>query len=66
MAANPTNLNNLGNPVSTTTKNWNDMVTRAWGAEWQAPDHNIYLFSNGRGFDSTDKTKNGIYNGGIS
>ena len=61
MATNPTQLNNLGNPVSTRTISWNDMVTRAWGSEFRAPDHNTYQFSNGRGFDSTDQTNNGFY-----
>lgn len=66
MATDPNRLNNLGNPVSTRTINWKDLVTRAWGSEYQAPDHNIYQMSNGRGFDSTDKTDSGIYNGGAT
>lgn len=54
---------NLGNPVTTTSFSWADMVHRAWGSEFFAPDHDIYKFSNGRGFDSTDKTNHGIYAG---
>lgn len=54
----------LGNKVTTRTISWRDQVTRAWGGEFNAPDHNIYYFSNGRGFDSTDRGKTGIY--GIS
>jgi hypothetical protein len=46
------------------TINWGSMVETAWGSEYNAPDHGVYQFSNGRGFDSTDKTDNGIYNGG--
>lgn len=61
MANNPNQLGNLGNSVSTRTISWMDLVTRAWGSEWRAPDHNIYKFSNGRGFDSTDQTDNGFY-----
>ena len=48
------NANNLGSPVTTRTISMLDMVTRAWGSEFNAPDHNIYQFSNNRGFDSTD------------
>ena len=36
---------------------------RAWGSEFHAPDHDIYNFSQGRHFDSTDMTENGIYGG---
>jgi len=63
---NPNKLSNLGNPVSTRSISWLDLVTRQWGTEWRAPDHDIYKFSNGRGFDSTDQTDNGFYNGGAS
>jgi hypothetical protein len=34
---------------------------RAWGAEYNAPDHGSYEFSQGRKFDSTDKGETGIY-----
>jgi len=58
-------LSNLGNPVTSRTISWSDLCVRAWGGEWRAPDHDIYKMSNGRGFDSTDQTKNGFYNGGV-
>jgi hypothetical protein len=58
------NLNNLGGQVSTRTTSWMDMVIRTWGSEWAAPDHRVYVFSNGRGFDSTDRGNTGIYVGG--
>jgi hypothetical protein len=58
MAFNP----NLGDPVVTRQYLWHDMAVRAWGAEWNAPDRGAYEFSNGRQFDSTDRTQSGIYN----
>lgn len=51
--------------VSSSTHSWADMVRKAWGSEFSAPDHGIYQFT-GRRFDSTDKGKTGIYNGGIT
>lgn len=57
---------NLGSPPSTRTVSWLDMATRAWGAEWRAPDHGVYEFSNGRKFDSTDMGNTGLYNGGAT
>lgn len=51
----------MGPQVSSSTYSWMDMAIRAWGSEWNAPDHNIYKFSNSRGFDSTDRSRNGIY-----
>jgi hypothetical protein len=65
MATNPpaaVNIGNLGNAVVTRTISWNDLAQRAWGSEWQAPDHGVYEFSNGRRYDSTDKNNTGIYN----
>ena len=53
--------NNLGHKVSTRDLNWGDLVHRAWGAEFNAPDHGMYEWSNGRKFDSTDKGKTGLY-----
>jgi hypothetical protein len=46
-----------------TTRNFSlvEMVSRAWGSEFRAPDHGIYEFSNGRRFDSTDIGETGIY-----
>ena len=55
------NINNLGARVTTREFSWLDMSIRAWGAEWTAPDHGTYRFSNGREFDSTDQTHTGIY-----
>jgi hypothetical protein len=54
-------LSNLGTPVTTSIVSWHDLCVRAWGSEWNAPDHDIYKMSNGRGFDSTDQTSNGFY-----
>lgn len=56
------NLNNLGAQVVTRSILWHDLAVRAWGSEWQAPDHGAYEFSNGRKFDSTDRSSTGIYN----
>jgi hypothetical protein len=47
-------LKNLGPKVSTRDINWHDLVLKAWGSEFGAPDHNTYEFSNNRKFDSTD------------
>lgn len=51
----------LGNKVSSRTIPWKEMAIRAWGSEFSAPDHRIYVFSNGRAFDSTDLLTTGIY-----
>lgn len=59
-------LNNLGPAVSSRDISWLDLVMRAWGSEFNAPDHNIYVFSNGRAFDSTDRGDTGIYDGGAT
>ena len=55
---------NLGGKVSTQTVSWLDQCERAWGSEFRAPDHGTYEFSQGRKFDSTDRSNLGIYNGG--
>lgn len=47
--------------VTTGTVNWQQLVERAWGSEYAAPDHNVYEFGNSRGFDSTDRTRSGLY-----
>jgi hypothetical protein len=57
-------LNNLGSKVTTKNVSWLDLVTRAWGTEFNAPDHGIYEFSGGRKFDSTDKSNTGFYGDG--
>lgn len=52
----------LGLPVSTRQFSLLEMVSRAWGSEFAAPDHGIYQFANGtRRFDSTDLGTTGIY-----
>ena len=33
----------------------------AWALEFNAPNHDVYKWSNGRGFDSTDLGTTGIY-----
>ena len=35
------------------------------GSEFSAPDHRVYQFSNGRGFDSTDRGVTGFYTQGV-
>jgi len=55
------NLNNLGPDVSTRQTSWLDLVTRAWGSEFRAPDHGSYEFGSGRKFDSTDTGLTGLY-----
>jgi hypothetical protein len=54
-------LNMINSKVTTRTTSWLDLATRAWGAEFRAPDPGIYEFSNGRKFDSTDQSYEGIY-----
>lgn len=51
----------LGAKVSTRTTSWLDLVQKAWGSEFHAPDHNIYKFSGGNNKDSTDMGLTGIY-----
>jgi hypothetical protein len=51
----------LGKNVTSRTFSWNEMARRAWGSEFSAPDHRIYVWSNGRSFDSTDMGETGIY-----
>lgn len=53
--------NNLGARVSVRDLNWQQLVQRAWGAEYVAPDHGAYEFSNGRKWDSTDRGLTGLY-----
>ena len=51
----------LGLPVTSRVFSWNEMCRRAWGSEFSAPDHRVYEWSNGRGFDSTDRGTTGFY-----
>ena len=51
---------NLGHVVNTRQINWGDLVRRAWGSEFNQPDHGIYEFG-GRKFDSTDRGRTGLY-----
>ena len=55
------NPKDLGKKVTTRDFNWLDLCMRAWGADFNAPDHDIYQWSNGRRFDSTDKYLTGVY-----
>jgi len=55
----------LGFPVTTRQFSLLEMVSRAWGSEFQAPDHGVYIWSNGRRFDSTDQGFTGIYSRNI-
>ena len=64
MAA-PTIPASLGRPVTSRSFSWKEMVIRQWGSEYAAPDHGVYQFINGRRFDSTDMTTDGIYQPGI-
>ena len=54
-------LNTINTKVTTRTTSWLDLAQRAWGGEFKAPDHGIYEFSNGRKFDSTDQSDEGLY-----
>ena len=51
----------LGRPVTTRVFSFKEMVLRSWGSEFSAPDHRVYEFSGGRGFDSTDRGTTGFY-----
>jgi hypothetical protein len=55
----------LGRQVTSRQFSLLEMVERAWGPEFSAPDHGIYQFSNGRRFDSTDMGTTGIYQRGL-
>lgn len=55
----------LGKPVTSRQFSWKEMVIRQWGSEYAAPDHRVYVFSNGRAFDSTDLGTTGIYRKGL-
>lgn len=55
----------LGKPVTTRQFSWAEMARRAWGSEFSAPDHRVYEWSNGRGFDSTDRGETGFYEHGV-
>jgi hypothetical protein len=57
-------LNNLGYKVTSREYSWNDLVQKAWGSEFKAPDHGIYEFGHARKFDSTDMGETGIYGDG--
>jgi hypothetical protein len=55
----------LGKPVTSRQFSWKEMVVRQWGSEYAAPDHRVYVFSNGRAFDSTDLGTTGFYQRGF-
>jgi len=51
-----------GKPVTTRNFSLYEMVARAWGSEFKAPDHGVYQFGGGAiRKDSTDMTTNGFY-----
>lgn len=50
----------LGYAVSVRTYSLDAMVRQAWGGEFGAPDHGVYVFGD-RKFDSTDRSESGIY-----
>jgi|ERR1700679_2415895 len=56
----------LGRQVTSRNFSLLEMVERAWGSEWSAPDHGAYQFSGGRRFDSTDYGTTGIYRRGVT
>jgi hypothetical protein len=52
----------LGRQVTTRQFSLEEMVSRAWGPEFKAPDHGVYVFGGGvRRFDSTDIGTTGFY-----
>ena len=55
------NQNNLGAKVVSRLINWQQMAMQAWGSEYNAPDHGVYEFSNGKKYDSTDMSQGGVY-----
>ena len=56
----------LGRQVTTRSFSLQEMVERAWGSEFSAPDHGVYVFGAGvRKFDSTDMGYTGIYQNGV-
>jgi hypothetical protein len=52
---------NLGYRVTYRNYSLEELVSRAWGSSFKAPDHRIYNFSNGRSFDGTDLGTTGFY-----
>jgi hypothetical protein len=52
---------NQGYKVTFRNYSLEEMVAREWGSSYKAPDHRIYVWSNGRSFDSTDMGFTGIY-----
>jgi hypothetical protein len=56
----------LGYMVTTRQYSYADLVQKAWGSEFKAPDHGIYEFSRNRKFDSTDMGDTGIYGDGTT
>lgn len=57
----PKALRNISYKVTYRVVTQRDLAIRAWGEEWAENDHDIYEWSNGREFDSTDKGITGIY-----
>lgn len=46
--------------TTTTEKSWLTLVEEH-DEDFNEPDKDVYKFSNGRGFESTDKTTSGVY-----
>lgn len=46
--------------VRTRDLSWQELCQKAWGKDFKKPDPS-YEFSNGRVFESTDRTDSGIY-----
>ena len=59
-------LPNISYKVTYRTVTQRDLAIRAWGEEWSEDDHDIYEWSNGREFDSTDRGNTGIYDFGTT
>jgi hypothetical protein len=55
----------LGQPVSTRQFSLLELVVRAWGSEFNSPDHRVYQFGGVRFFDSTDLGYTGFYRNGF-
>lgn len=62
----PSANTDLGYKVTTRNFSLEEMVSREWGSSFNAPDHRIYEWSNGRAFDSTDIGTTGIYKKGTN
>lgn len=62
----PKHLPNISYKVTYRTVTQRDLAIQAWGEEWSEDDHDIYEWSNGRMFDSTDRGNTGLYDFGTT